>query len=54
MLLVFAAGFVAFAIVAFIVTKEIAVVFLSAFIFLGIAVGGWFGQRWLLRNLDGR
>jgi hypothetical protein len=53
MLLVFAGGFVGFAIVAFIVTKEVSVLFLTAFIFLGIAVFGWLGQRWLLRNIGG-
>jgi hypothetical protein len=53
MLLVFAGGFVVFAIVAFIATKEVVVVFLSAFIYLGIVVCGWFGQRWLLRNIGG-
>jgi hypothetical protein len=52
MLLVFAGGFAVFAVVAFIATKEISVVVLSAFIYLGIAVFGWLGQRWLLRNID--
>jgi hypothetical protein len=53
MLLVFTGGFVVFAIIAFIATKEISVVFLTAFTYLGIAVFGWLGQRWLLRNIDG-
>jgi hypothetical protein len=53
MLLVFAMGFAVFAIVAFVATKEVAVVFLSAFTYLGIVVCGWLGQRWLLRNLGG-
>lgn len=53
MLLLFAGGFVVFAIVGFVATKEVAVVFLSAFIYLGIVVFGWLGQRWLLRNMDG-
>jgi hypothetical protein len=53
MLLVFAVGFVALAIVGFIATKEVAVVFLSGFTYLGIVVFGWFGQRWLLRNIGG-
>ena len=52
MLLVFAGGFIVFAIVVFIETKEVSVLFLSAFIYLGIAVFGWLGQRWLLRNMD--
>jgi hypothetical protein len=51
MLLVFAIGFVVLTVVSFIVTKEVAVVFLLAFTYLGIVVCGWFGQRWLLRNL---
>jgi hypothetical protein len=53
MLLVFTVGFAAFAVVAFIATGEIGVVFLVVFTYLGIAVCGWFGQRWLLRNMDG-
>jgi hypothetical protein len=54
MLLAFAVGFVALAIVGFIATKEVGVVVLVGFIYFGIAVCGWFGQRWLLRNLGGR
>jgi hypothetical protein len=53
MLLAFAVGFFVLAIVAFIATKEVGVVFLLAFIFLGIVVCGWLGQRWLLRNISG-
>jgi hypothetical protein len=53
MLLVFTGGFVVFAIVAFIATKEVSVVFITAFTYFGIAVCGWFGQRWLLRKIDG-
>ncbi len=53
MLLVFAVGFAVLAVVAFIVTGEISAVLLVVFIFLGIAVFGWLGQRWLLRNIDG-
>jgi hypothetical protein len=52
MLLVFTVGFAALAIVAFIETGEVAVVFLVVFIYLGIAVFGWLGQRWLLRNIS--
>jgi hypothetical protein len=53
MLLVFAGGFVVLAVVAFVATKEVGVVFLTAFIYLGIVICGWFGQRWLLRNIGG-
>jgi hypothetical protein len=53
MLLVFAIGFVALAIVGFLATKEVAVLFLSGFTFLGIVVCGWLGQRWLLRKIGG-
>jgi hypothetical protein len=51
MLLVFTVGFVAFAIVGFITTKEVAVVFLSGFTYLGIVGFGWCGKRWLLRHI---
>jgi hypothetical protein len=51
MLLVFAVGFGALAVVAFIATGEVGPVLLVVFGFLGIAVFGWFGQRWLLRNM---
>lgn len=54
MLRVFAVGFAALAVVAFIATGEVGAVLLVVFIFLGIAVFGWLGQRWLLRNIDGR
>jgi hypothetical protein len=54
MLLAFAVGFAVLAIVAFIATKEVGIIFLVVFIFLGIAVCGWFGQRWLLRNIDAK
>lgn len=53
MLLVFAVGFAALAVIAFIATGEVGPVLLVVFGFLGIAVFGWFGQRWLLRNMDG-
>ncbi len=53
MLLVFAVGFAALAVVAFVVTGEVGAVLLVVFGFLGIAVCGWFGQRWLLRNIGG-
>lgn len=53
MLLAFAGGFAALAVVAFIATGEVGAVLLVVFIFLGIAVFGWLGQRWLLRNIDG-
>lgn len=53
MLLMFAVGFIALAVVGFIATKEVGVVLLVGFIYFGLAVCGWFGQRWLLRNIDG-
>jgi LPXTG-motif cell wall-anchored protein len=53
MLLVFAVGFAALAVVAFIATGEIGAVLLVVFGFIGIAVCGWFGKRWLLRNIGG-
>jgi hypothetical protein len=53
MLLVFAGGSAALAIVAFIATGEVAAVLIVVFGFLGIAVFGWLGQRWVLRNIDG-
>ncbi len=53
MLLLFTGGFLVFGVVAFIVTKEVSAVILTAFIYLGIVVCGWFGQRWLLRNIGG-
>jgi hypothetical protein len=53
MLLVFTGGFVVLAIVAFIATKEVSVVFITAFTYFGIVVCGWFGQQWLLRKIDG-
>jgi hypothetical protein len=53
MLLVFAVGFAALAVVAFIVTGEVGAALLVVFGFLGIAVFGWLGQRWLLRNIGG-
>jgi hypothetical protein len=52
MLLAFAVGFAAVAIAGFIATKEVVVVILVIFTFLGMAVCGWLGQRWLLRNMD--
>lgn len=52
-LLAFAGGSAALAVVAFIATGEIAAVLLVVFGFLGIAVFGWLGQRWVLRNIDG-
>jgi 4-hydroxybenzoate polyprenyltransferase len=54
MLGVFAVGFAALAGVAFIVTGEAAAVLLVVFAFLGIALFGWLGQRWLLRNINER
>lgn len=52
MLLVFAVGFAALAVVTFIATEEVGAVLLVVFGFLGIVVFGWLGQRWVLRNLD--
>jgi hypothetical protein len=54
MLLVFAVGFAALAVIAFIATGEVGAALLVVFGFLGIAVFGWLGQRWLLRDIDGR
>lgn len=53
MLLVFAVGFAALAIVTFISTGEVAAVLIVVFGFLGIAIFGWLAQRWVLRNIDG-
>lgn len=53
MLLMFTIGFGVFAVVVYIETKEVVVVFLVAFTYLGGAVFGWLGQRWLLRNIGG-
>ena len=50
-LLAFAGGSAALAVVAFIATGEVAAVLLVVFGFLGIAVFGWLGQRWVLRNI---
>jgi hypothetical protein len=54
MLLVFASGFAALAVFAFVATGEVGPVLLVVFAFLGIAVFGWFGQRWLLRDVGGK
>jgi uncharacterized membrane protein (Fun14 family) len=52
MLLVFAVGFLAFAIVGYIVTKEVGIVVLFVCIYgLTVVVGLW-GKRWIMRNID--
>lgn len=52
MLLVFGVGFLVFAIVGYIVTKEVGIVVLSVCIYgLTVAVGLW-GKRWIMRNID--
>ena len=52
MMLAFAVGFIALAVVAFLVTKEVGVVVLLVVTYLGIAICGRLGQRWLLRDID--
>lgn len=52
MMLVFAAGFLTFAVVGYIVTREVGIVVLFVCIYgLGLVVGLW-GKRWIMRNID--
>ncbi len=51
-MLVFGIGFLAFAIVGYIVTKEVGIVVLFVSIYgLTVVVGLW-GKRWIMRTID--
>ncbi len=51
-MLVFAIIFLAFAIVGYIVTKEVGIVVLFVCIYGSIVAVGLWGKRWIIRNID--
>ncbi len=51
-MLVFGIGLLAFAIVGYIVTKEVGIVVMFVCIYgLGLVISLW-GKRWIMRNID--